>query len=162
MWLDWDPAPDQVELLEFTRMLLQLRRTEPVFRRRRFFQGRSIHGAGIKDLYWLKPDGGEMTDADWHAGHAHCLGMVLPGDQIEETGEQGERVSGDTFAILFNAHDEPVEFRLGARRRDIVWTTVFDTAAPGAPARSYPQMGIYPLHGRSLDELRAGLSNPTP
>ncbi len=162
VWLDWDFDPDQAALLAFTRRLLQLRRTQPVFRRRRFFQGRSIHGTDIKDLYWLKPDGGEMTDADWHAGHALCLGMVLPGDQIEETGDQGERVTGDTFAILFNAHDEPVAFRLGARRRDVVWTTVLDTADPAAPARSYPHLGSYPLLGRSLVVLRAGISAINP
>ena len=100
-----------------------------------------------------------MTDADWHAGHAHCLGMVLPGDQIDETGEQGERITGDTFAILFNAHDEPVSFRLGARRRDIVWTPVLDTADPQAPACAFPHMGRYPLHGRSLVVLGTELSN---
>jgi glycogen operon protein len=162
VWLDWDLDPDQSAMLGFTRMLLELRRLQPVFRRRRFFQGRSIHGADIKDLYWLKPDGDEMTDADWHAGHARCLGMVLPGDQIEETGERGERVAGDTFAILFNAHDEPVPFRLGTRRRDVVWTTVFDTADPGASARSYPQRGTCPLQGRSLVVLRAEISDISP
>ncbi len=155
VWLDWNHSAAQRALLTFTGRLLHLRRTQPVFRRRRFFQGRSIHGAEIKDLYWLRPDGAEMTEADWHAGHAHCLGMVLPGDQIEETGERGERIAGDTFAILFNAHDDPVPFHLGARRRDIAWTTVIDTADPEAPACTFPHMGTYPLHGRSLVVLRA-------
>src|SRR5690606_10352468 len=70
VWLDWNPDADGKALLAFTGRLLHLRRSQPVFRRRRFFHGRSIHGVGIKDLYWLRPDGGEMTDADWHAGHA--------------------------------------------------------------------------------------------
>jgi glycogen operon protein len=96
-----------------------------------------------------------MTDADWCAGHVHCLGMSLPGDQIEETGERGERITGDTFVVLFNAHDDPVPFRLGARRRDVSWTTVLDTADSAAPGCVFPHMGIYPLHGRSLAVLRA-------
>lgn len=161
-WLDWEHSPAQAKQLAFTKLLLQLRRENPVFRRRRFFQGRSIHGAEVKDLYWLKADGHEMSDADWHASHAYCLGMVLPGDQIEETGERGERITGDTFVILLNAHDDPVPFWLGARRRDVEWVTVIDTADPGAPACSFPHMGVYPLHGRSLAVLRAIPSSPTP
>jgi isoamylase len=160
VWLDWHHCATQKCLLEFTRRLLDLRRTQPVFRRRRFFQGRPIHGAEIKDLYWLRPDGAEMTDTDWHTGEARCLAMVLPGDQIGETGEQGERITGESFAILFNAHHEPVSFRLGTRRRDLTWTTVIDTADPNASACTFPHLGIYPLHGRSLVVLRAGFPDP--
>ena len=41
-----------------------------------------------------------MTEADWNSSHARCLGMALPGDQITEMSERGERIVGDTFAIL--------------------------------------------------------------
>lgn len=33
-----------------------------------------------------------MTEADWNAGYARCLAMVLPGDQIDETAERGGRI----------------------------------------------------------------------
>lgn len=154
-WLAWNHTPEQLELLEFVRRLVRLRRAQPVFRRRRFFQGRELFGAGIKDLYWLKPDGGEMSDADWQAGHALCLGMVLPGDQIDEPGARGERVRGDSFAVLFNAHHEPVAFRLGTRRRDIRWTCEIDTADPGAAPRCFGHLQEFPLQARSLAVLRA-------
>jgi isoamylase len=42
-WYDWDAA--DVQLLAFVRRLVALRRNHPVFRRRRWFQGRSIHGS---------------------------------------------------------------------------------------------------------------------
>ena len=45
-----------------------LRRDHPVFRRRRWFQGRRIRG--IEDLAWFRPDGEEMTDDDWENGYA--------------------------------------------------------------------------------------------
>ena len=35
--------------------------------------------------------------------------MALPGDQITEMGEHGERIIGETFAILFNAHHEAID-----------------------------------------------------
>ena len=147
-WLDWNLTAEQRALLEFTREVLRLRRTQPVFRRRHFFQGRPIHGAEIKDLYWLKPDGTEMSDADWNAAHARCLGMVLPGDQITEMGEHGEsHRPAIRSRILFNAHYELIDFRLGARRRDVCWTSVFDTAAIGAPPRTFEHMEGVPTAG---------------
>src|SRR6478609_6126140 len=61
-WVDWTLNKPQQALLTFTRSLIALRQKHPVFRRRRFFQGRRIRGAEVKDLYWLRPDGKEMTD----------------------------------------------------------------------------------------------------
>jgi glycogen operon protein len=83
------------------------------------------------------------------------------GDQITEIGERGERIAGDTFAILFNAHHEPIPFRLGARRRDVRWTCAFDTAVPDTIPRSFAHMSEFPLQARSLALLRAQVS-PTP
>jgi isoamylase len=154
-WLDWKLSAEQHALLDFTRELMRLRKTQPVFRRRHFFQGRAIHGADIKDLYWIKPDGFEMTESDWNAGHARCLGLVLPGDQITEMGCEGERIVGDTFVILFNAYHEAVEFRLGARRRDVRWTCAIDTAAPDAEPRTFEHMSVFPLQACSLAVLGA-------
>ncbi|HEY2799205.1 MAG TPA: glycogen debranching protein GlgX [Chthoniobacterales bacterium] len=156
-WLGWSFSAEQRALLEFTRQLICLRRRQPVFRRRHFFLGRPIHGPEIKDLYWLKPDSAEMSDADWNSGQVRCLGMVLPGDQIAETGEQGERILGDTFAILLNASHESVSFRLGARRRDLRWSCVLDTATPDFEPRVFEHMSIFPLQPRSLAVLQAEL-----
>jgi glycogen operon protein len=154
-WLDWALSVEQRRLLAFTRDLMRLRKTQPVFRRRRFFLGRPIHGAEIKDLYWIKPDGTEMTDADWIAGHASCLGMGLPGDQIDEMGEHGELIAGDSFAILFNTQTEPIQFRLGARRHDLRWVCVLDTAVPDGESRTFAHMDFFPLQAFSLVVLRA-------
>ena len=154
-WLDWDFSPEQSAMLELVRKLIELRRTQPVFRRRRFFQGRPIHGQEIKDIYWAKADGTEMTEHDWSSSHALCLGMGLPGDQIPETGTHGEKICGDTFLILLNAHSQPVSFRLGARKRDVRWTCILDTASTTAEQRLFEHMEEFPLQAHSLAVLRA-------
>ncbi|MDY7013942.1 MAG: glycogen debranching protein GlgX, partial [Cyanobacteriota bacterium] len=61
-WLDWELREENAQFLEFTRNLTQFLRDHPVFRRRRWFQGRAIYGSGISDLAWFNPDGGEMTE----------------------------------------------------------------------------------------------------
>jgi isoamylase len=156
-WLDWNLSAEQSALLDFVREVMRLRKTQPVFRRRNFFQGRPIHGAEIKDLYWLKPDGAEMSDRDWASGFARCLGMVLLGDQIAEVSEHGDWIVGDSFAILFNAHHEPISFRLGTRQRDVHWTCVLDTAEPDTARPTFEHMSQFPLQACSVAVLRAEL-----
>ena len=116
-WFDWDTA--NVELLEFTRRLIRLRQDHPVFRRRRWFQGRPIRGSGERDLVWFKPDGEEMSEEDWANGFAKSLALYLNGEGIAHAGPRGERVRDDSFYLVCNAHWEPIEFmlpRAAARR----------------------------------------------
>lgn len=154
-WLNWNLSGEQRALLEFARKLVHLRKAQPVFQRRHFFQGRSIHGEDVKDIYWFKPDGTEMTDADWNAGHARSLGMGLVGNQIKETDPRGQRIVGDTFAILLNASHEAVAFQLGARHRDLRWMCLLDTAVEEATARVFDHQSCFPLQARSFAVLRA-------
>lgn len=158
-WLDWNHSAEQRSLLDFVREVVRLRKTEPAFRRRHFFQGRPIHGPDIKDLYWLKPDGTEMSDTDWNQPHARCVCMVLPGDQISETGDEGERIVGNSFAILLNAHYEPIPFRLGARRRDLRWRCILDTCDSTTQTSFFEHMCTFSLSPRSIVVLKAEPEN---
>jgi glycogen operon protein len=154
-WLDWNWSGEQGALFEFTRELIHLRQTQPVFRRRQFFLGRPIHGAEIKDIYWMEPDGTEMDREDWAADNVRSLAMVLPGNQISEVGDHGEAIQADSFAILLNASHEPVPFRLGARRQDLRWRCILDTTDPATEPLLFEHMSIFPLQPRSLVVLRA-------
>jgi glycogen operon protein len=153
-WLNWDLSQEQRELFQFVRRLLHLRKENPVFRRRHFFQGRPIHGLDVKDLYWLSPNGTEMADSDWDAGYARCLAMGMMGDQIDETDEHGLRIIGDSFLILFNAGPENVSFHLGGRAHGRNWELIFDTSAPNMESRILEHLDTYLLQGRSLAVLR--------
>ncbi len=127
-WVDWDLGPQQRELLEFTRGLIALRRDHPVLRRRRFFQGRAANGE-IGDITWLRPDGREMTEADWGRPDAHTIGVHLNGDAISERDAHGQPVRDDSFLILFNAYWEPVAFTLPPADYGERWRVLVDTAA---------------------------------
>src|SRR5262249_797945 len=64
-WLTWDVDERSRDLLAFTREVLRITKSNPVFRRRRFFAGGPVSEKGVKDVMWLRPDGGEMTIEDW-------------------------------------------------------------------------------------------------
>jgi glycogen operon protein len=153
-WLAW-PPPDAARL-DFTRRLIALRLAEPVFHRRRFFEGREQPGADGKDLVWLRPDGKEMAAEDWSEGAARAVGLCLSGDAITEPDEQGEPVRGATFLLLFNSHEAPTPFILPVPPAGRRWRPVLDTRAWSPLGLPSPIRGgeAYALDGRSLAVLR--------
>src|ERR1700731_4116048 len=60
-WLNWNLQPQDRDLLAFVQRMIGLRKRHPVFHRRRFFQGRPIKGASVKDVLWLNPSGNEIS-----------------------------------------------------------------------------------------------------
>ncbi|MEV4459306.1 glycogen debranching protein GlgX [Microbispora sp. NPDC049633] len=126
-WIDWSLLRQEDDLLEFVRRLAALRRAHPVFRRRRFFHGRTV-GGGSRDIVWLTPSGTEMTDGDWHTGYAKSLGVYVNGDAISEPGPRGERIRDETFLLLINAHHESLTFALPGPELGAAWRPVLDTA----------------------------------
>ena len=129
-WIDWDRAKEFGFLTEFVARLTKLRADHPVFRRRRHFSGRVTKASGVRDIGWFTPAGGWMTDDDWDSGFAKSVAVFLNGEGIREPDARGERITDDSFFLLFNGHHEPIAFvlpDLGAGER---WQVEIDTAAP--------------------------------
>ncbi|HVG02525.1 MAG TPA: glycogen debranching protein GlgX, partial [Nitrospira sp.] len=156
-WVEWKLNKHQLALMAFTKSLIQLRQQHPVFRRRRFFQGRRIRGAEVKDISWLRPDGKEMTDEDWALGYVRCLGVRLAGHAIEEKDSKGRALQDETFLLLLNAHHEPRPFTLPAHKPGVRWQPVLDTVVSQGHEKTVTLLkgGLeYDLDSRSLALLR--------
>jgi glycogen operon protein len=155
-WVDWNLTPDKRQLLEFVQRVIRLRRDHPIFRRRHFFEGRPIHGSGIKDIMWLKPDGTEMSDEEWRHEHARSLGVLLSGDGFTEIDGRGRLLRDHTFLLLFNSHHEEIAFTLPNHAAGLRWLMVMDTTFEHGLTRGGVSegAGTYPLRGRSLALLQ--------
>ena len=151
-WYDWTLTPEKERLLEFFSRMIRLRREHPIFHRRHFFQGRPIRGSGVKDIIWLKPDGGEMTDAEWRESHARSLGVYFSGEGLTEIDMHARPLTDASFLVLFSAYDEEISFLLPAYVPESRWLIVMDTAYEHGLSRGHAiDAGeAYPLHGRSL------------
>ena len=149
-WLDWNITDEQRQFLDFVCMLLDIRRTHPVFQRRKFFQGRHIDGADVPDISWFRPSGEEMTDEAWNAGYTQCLGVWFPGDLIGGVNERGEPITGDSIVLLVNAHYEPIPFKLPSRGERQKWDRLSDTVDPEAEAIKRKGGEQYEIKGRSM------------
>jgi isoamylase len=155
-WFPWKRAPWQEQLIDFTAGLIRLRREHSVFRRPKFFLGRRIRGAGVKDIMWLDIDGTEMTDENWSSGYALCIGMMLSGDTMDVRDAHGEPLRDDTFLVLFNAFHEPITFVL-AGKENIHWELLLDTREESGfldQPKTLPSGDDLELVGRSLCVLK--------
>ncbi|MET8683021.1 glycogen debranching protein GlgX [Streptomyces sp. NPDC004732] len=139
-WVRWPDGENS--LLAFTRTMAMLRRDHPVFRRRRFFHGRPVQGTHdeLSDIAWFTPEGDEMEQPDWDASQARALSVFLNGNAISEPGQRGERISDDSFLLMFNASPEPIEFVVPVNHGR-QWQLVIDTAhEDGVPPEPGPKV----------------------
>jgi len=129
-WIDWRRIDDAKDRLNaFVRRLIKLRRTHVVFRRYRFFSGRTIPGTRIKDIVWLGAEGRELAETDWNNTETRCLSALLSGEAgLYHLTAQGEPEPDNTFLAILNADDAAVDYRLPSFASDGDWLRVFDTA----------------------------------
>jgi glycogen operon protein len=144
-WLDWEAGRARdPHLLDFVRALVRMRQGYDAFRRKTFLSGAILPESGLKEVYWLAPEGREMTDADWTQEMRRALGM-----QIGNDAQDGRR-----FLLLVNAAPDDVRFHLAGDFIAERFVQVFDTRLPAGMVRERPHMlrpgGAFLLEARSL------------
>jgi len=154
-WIDWADSGEYADMLEFTRKVTALRKAHPVFRRRRFFDGRPSHdGHHMRDIYWLTRNGVEMTSDDWHSG-IKSVAVGLNGEALPEPDARGERIVDDSFLLCFNAHAYPVDFVIPETPYAREWQAVIDTFDPRGDREQHVAAGkTITVQGRSVLVLR--------
>jgi len=131
-WVNWqDIPPEEQEFLDFVRRLINLRREHPVLRRPLFVHGNQISKAtGLRDIDWISPGGGTLSDHHWQEPKARCFGMLLAGDAGEYYTPDGYPETDDTLLVIFNAGPTSLPFRMPAIRGSLRWRCLLDTAQP--------------------------------
>ncbi len=152
-WFDWAEHDGIEALAAFTRRVLAVRRSHPVFRRTQFLHGGPAETA-LPDAWWFRPDGRPMAQRDWQNPEAHQLGVFLNGHELGLETERGEAVVDDSFVVLLNAGPEAVDFRLPPRRFGLEWELELTTADPDAGGQRFPGRATVEAPSRSLVLLR--------
>ena len=149
-WVDWEKADES--LLEYTRSLIRFRSEHPVFMRRGWFLGKSIHGSGVGDIAWFTPDGIEMAEENWGEAFAKSMVVFLNGKAIAYPDFRGEKILDDSFLLFFNAHYEPIFFTLPKPEWGQQWIRLLDTAHGGFvdDEKEYAGQEQVPVESRSL------------
>ena len=125
-WYDWDNVDE--ELLAFVRRLVRFRKQHPTFRRRRWFDGRTVHGSNVFDIEWFSAQGSPMTEDDWLNGVVRSLTVYLNGRMIPTPDFYGNRITDESFLLMFNPNDQETEFHIPGGIEADTWRVELDTA----------------------------------
>ena len=119
-WIDWENVTERdAAFSDFVRRCIQIRRSRPLLSQPRYLHGEPT-ARGVPNVSWFRPDGGEMDQGDWDAGHTRSFALRLAGAE------------GDLYLVV-NAHHEDVAINLPDGRDR--WQLVLDTWEPGPPAQ---------------------------
>ena len=162
-WYDWKLDEPRKRLLEFTAKLIQLRRDHPNLHRRKFFQDREIRSTEgtnvVHDLSWYGTDGNSLSNEAWNTQWNRSLAIMLNGNTLHVTDDEGAPVVDDTFLIMVNAASEGVEFTLPATPFGGQWRCLISTENIEDPFAT-PEVGPKViLGGRSMMVLCTPRSN---
>ena len=99
-WFDWLAAAEGADLAAYARRLLKLRDRYPLLRRKHFLTGEVNEHTGVRDVTWLRPEGGDMEEADWNDASRKAIGMLLDG----RAAETENRRRGPEYSLLLLVH----------------------------------------------------------
>lgn len=146
-WLDWENMDK--DLLEFTSKMIKFRLKHRAFSRKRWFRGTQIRG--VEDIAWFLPEGNQFSDEHWNHDFAKSLAVFINGRALRTRNERGEAVIDDGFYVIFNAHWEPVNYKLPEALYAKSWTKIVDTAeSEVGDEETYDAGSTIEVKGRSI------------
>ncbi|MBN1378064.1 MAG: glycogen debranching protein GlgX [Gammaproteobacteria bacterium] len=143
-WLDWQLDPAAESLLVFTRLLIDLRKRNEVFRNKAFLGGHLRAQFGYRDVEWLRPDGASMSRSDWNQHFARYLGILLTAESEVDA----------HFFLMLNAGADNLSCKIPASPANSGWQCVFDTSRWPEHCESAGFDSHYPVQAKSAVLLR--------
>jgi len=131
-WIDWNLDEPQERQLAFACHVFALRRRYALLRRGTFFAGEPACEAAIKDVTWVRLDGGEMSADNWNEGDRRVLGALIHGHHDEER-DHGAHGPGQTILLIVSGEDRSRRFRLPDGPGFGAWKWVVNTAQARTP-----------------------------
>ena len=155
-WFDWQADPNaHADLISFVCRMIAIRKAHPVFRRTRFLHGNEVSAAGVKDITWWAPGGGEMQHEHWADPHGRCIGMMLDGKAGVYRTLDGKPAEDGVLLVVMNAFHDVVPFELPPVAGPVRWNRLLDTTVM-AMDHDGPMMrsgDVFEVPGRSLHLL---------
>ncbi|HEY1959692.1 MAG TPA: glycogen debranching protein GlgX [Polyangiaceae bacterium] len=136
-WVSWELDDDQRALLDVVRRLVHVRHRHPALHRSKFFQGKPLGEAGLRDVLFFRPDGGVWANDD--DAHSRCFALFFAGRGIDEVDELGRPIVDDDLLWIVNASEADVAFTIPkAAVANEGWQILVDTADDDADETRKP------------------------
>jgi isoamylase len=151
-WLDWQGLDSDPDFFQQVQALLRLRRALPHLAKDGYLHGRIQNDAGWHDIEWLNPAGKRMKFHHWHEDQA--LTLLLPSMETPPVVDcNASNKNSFAVALIFNAADEPLDFKLPVMTGKGGWELIFHSAQT-PPSQVNP--GSWTLLSRSFACVLAG------
>src|SRR5690606_104785 len=108
-----------------------------------------LHRHSFRDgmvIRWIAPSGKDLPDEAWRDPKARCVGLLL--SRGEEAAYPDDRML-NVLLLVFNAHYEPVSFKLPKSNGDR-WQLLLDTTRDEAPRSTHRRGASVEVKSRSL------------
>jgi glycogen operon protein len=138
-WFNWSDVDES--LLAFTRRLIALRRSHPVFRRRTY-----LAGSATAEIQWFTPAGHLMTNSDWQDPDARSIVQYLDGSDLPDVAQDGSALVDDDFLVFVNGWWESLSMIIPNVDGAKTWTCELDTFDPSTGSSANPPMPGDPVH----------------
>jgi glycogen operon protein len=115
-WIDWSGlGRSGDDMTDFIGGLARLRKRFAQLRTRHWLEGKKVDGS--HDVLWLRPDGTEMREEDWHFPEGRLVAYVLAPPSPD----------GEALLLVFNAAANDIEVTLPSWPNVQRWSRVLDT-----------------------------------
>ena len=138
-WLDWHRIEDDPEFLFAVRTLIKLRKENELLHLDEYVHNEHGDADSSLSVRWINPNGSDRSSEDWGFGHA--FGILL--------GRHSDEAPVHSAAILFNAWDEALDFKLPVNDDGQVWQLKFLSVDGG----SFAGGNALTMPGRTLAVL---------
>lgn len=155
-WQSWSRTPEQSLFAEYTRGLINFRKSHPSLRPANHYVSTDGNGNGMEQVRWFAPSG-QPADAGFFNGASNTLAWRIDGSEFQDPAA--------ALYVAYNGSGERLDFILPWPGNGRQWYRVSDSAAwnekPGSVAEVGKETLIggehahYHVHGRSVVVLIA-------
>lgn len=126
-WVNWTWDKDDKSLVNFTKRVIEIRKSSTVFTKGEFFNGHLIEGTEYRDLTWYMPDGTELTYDNWQNTDLRSISLIMTSPE-PSTPENRQHILDNTFMIILNSTDHELEFSLPQNNVINSWEMIVNTS----------------------------------
>ena len=119
-YLDYTNIQTFAHFFDYSRRLIAFRNAHPALRPADFFKGKDANGNGLKDITWLRDNGGEAGPDYLDNPDNHFLAYRIDGTEFGD--------SVQSIYVAYNGWKDSVSATLPANLNGKRWFRVCDTA----------------------------------
>ncbi|MCB1210162.1 MAG: hypothetical protein KDK97_12580, partial [Verrucomicrobiales bacterium] len=153
-WIDWSESQECRAMLEYTKVLIRVRKLHSALRRHSFLTGIDDPGNARRDVFWLRGDGTRLTSAGWHDGGLDHFGAII---EPEHRLHWGNESASDRrpLLVIFNQSRDPHTFVIPGTG-NAEWRCWIDSTLGGMPELAFGTAAVtVPGHACGLYVLES-------